>query len=314
MFCTGFANIHQLGSFVPDKFLKQIDDPTTIITAIDVAVRFPEILEACRIKYSGDIATFKNLVAHARSSDDLLDSIRSRTHSAERRMALLKIFRRAVSPVIDTEMAKKIKKVSTVSLISAFGHTFKPITVLKSQFSNLTADQEAALAALIGEYDTRGQLGYLLTSEFFQWFESHFRDVFTIEGPRGAGRDIELSTLFAAFEGNYPCDFIVRSACDNVLRAIGFARYDSTRGGAQSDDRTGGNSDKVSKAREFSKLSGEKFRIIFLADGPGLGHRDTWAEAVRLDGSYDGNVRVCTLKTAGQRITADWLLGNCQEF
>lgn len=285
-----------------------IKDPQSIITPIDASVRFPEILTACNKKYAADIANFKSLIVAATSSADLLKSIRTNNFNAEQRMSLLKMFRRAVSPVLDTEMAKKIKNVSTESLILALGHTFKPISILKTQFASLTSDQESALAALIGEYDTRGQLGYLLTEELFKWFEVKFKDIFTIEGPRGAGRDIELSTIFPAFSGSYPCDFVIRSAVDSKMLAVGFARYDSTRGGGQSDDRTGGNSDKVGKAKEFCSATGEKFRIIFVSDGPGLAHRDTWEEACKLDGSWDGNVRVATLKTLDMRITSDWLM------
>ncbi len=290
------------------KYLTTINDPTQIITAIDNAVRFPEILSVCSQKYASDIDRFKSLVAVASSSADLLDRIRSRSYTGEQRMSLLKMFRRCVSPVLDTEMAKKITVVPTANLVAGLGHTFKPISLLKAQFAELTADEEAALAALIGEYDTRGQLGYLLTAQFFDWFDSHFRGSFTISGPRGAGRDVELSSIYSDYVGNFPCDFVIRSA-DGVVRAIGFARYDSTRGGAQSDDRTGGNSDKVSKAREFCQAYGNQFRIIFLSDGPGMAHRDTWEEACNLDGSWDGNVRVTTLKTAAERIDANWLCG-----
>lgn len=290
------------------KYLASIIDPTSIITPIDASIRFPEILASCKIKYAADIANFKALIAASNSCDDLLREIRSNRFTADQRMSLLKMFRRAVSPVLDTEMAKKIKTVTTESLIASLGHTFKPIATLKQQFASLTADQESALAALIGEYDTRGQLGYLLTGELFDWFESKFKDVFTIEGPRGAGRDVELSTIFPQFKGSYPCDFVIRTKDGNKVLAIGFARYDSTRGGGQSDDRTGGNSDKVGKAKEFFNATGEKFRIIFVSDGPGLAHKDTWAEACNLDGSWDGNVRVATLKTVDERITPDWLM------
>lgn len=291
------------------KFLAGIDDPSTIITPIDASVRFPEILAVCNTKYASDIANFKSLIASSASSADLLKEIRSTRFSSDQRMSLLKMFRRAVSPVLDTEMAKKIKSVSTDSLIATLGHTFKPISLLKTQFAALTTDQEAALAALIGEYDTRGQLGYLLTGEFFDWFEAKYKGIYTLEGPRGAGPDVELSSIFPAFSGSYPCDFVIRSAKDKKVLSVGFARYDSTRGGAQSDDRTGGNSDKVAKAKEFFSTTGVKFRIIFLSDGPGLAHKDTWIEACNLDGTWDGNVRVSTLKTADLRITPDWLNG-----
>lgn len=292
-----------------ERYLANIPDAISIITPIDASVRFPEILNSCETKYAADIALFKALVGQVASSADLLREIRSSRFSGDQRMSLLKMFRRCVSPVMDTEMAKKIRSVPTESLIETLGHTFKPIATLKAQMTSLTSDQEAALAALIGEYDTRGQLGYLLTAALFEWFENKFRGLFTIEGPRGAGRDIELSTIFPTFRGSYPCDFVIRSVSDNRVRAVGFARYDSTRGGAQSDDRTGGNSDKVGKAKEFCQATGERFRLIFVSDGPGLAHNDTWAEAVKLDGAWDGNVRVATLKTVESRITAEWLLG-----
>ena len=288
-------------------FLKHVVDPSQIITAIDSATRFPEIMNVCKLKYASDIERFKSLITISTSSADLLDRIRQKSYTGEERMSLLKMFRRCVSPVIDTEMAKKITKVSTATLVATLGHTFKPIALLQTQFAAITSDEEAALAALIGEYDTRGQLGYLLTASFFDWFELSFRGQFLLEGPRGAGRDVELSTVLDGFVGSFPCDFIIRRADTREVRAIGFARYDSTRGGAQSDDRTGGNSDKVNKVREFFNAGVGSIKVIFLADGPGLAHRDTWEEAVKLDDSWNGNVRVCTLKTALPQITALWL-------
>lgn len=291
------------------QYLATIEDPQSIITPIDASIRFPEILAACQQKYAPDIETFKKLINSSDSSSELLHKIRNKQFNSQQRMSLLKMFRRSVSPVLDTEMAKKIS-VPTEKLVGALGHTFKPIGILKGQFSKLTPHEESALAALIGEYDTRGQLGYILTGLFFDWFEDNFKNEFDIKGPRGAGPDIELSSIFPNFNGNYPCDFVI--SCKNNAKkvlAVGFARYDSTRGGAQSDDRTGGNADKVSKAKHFFDQTGIKFRILFLSDGPGMAHKDTWAEACSLDGAWDGNVRVVTLKTAGVRITPEWLAG-----
>ena len=88
--------------------------------------------------------------------------------------------------------------------------------------------------------------------------------------------------------------------------AVGFARYDSTRGGAQSDDRTGGNANKVEKARHYCDERGVDFKIIFLADGPDLLHSDTLSEAKELDDQWNGRVRVVTLKLAPDRITEEW--------
>lgn len=289
------------------KYLQNIHDISSIITPIDAAIRFPEILDICNQKYNKDIQIFKTLVNISSSSAELLKKIRDQKINKDTRMSLLKIFRRAVSPVLDTEMSKKIRTVSTDFLISSVGHTFKPIEILQLQFNQLTLDQESALAALIGEYDSRGKLGYILTEMFFSWFEKTYENDFIIEGPRGAGPDIELSSIYNDFDYSYPCDFIIKDKKSLLLRAVGFARYDSTRGGAQSDDRTGGNSDKVNKAINFHARTGKSFKILFLSDGPGLAHRDTWTEACALDGLWDGSVRVSTLKTAPYRITKEWL-------
>ena len=293
------------------KFLCNIADPNSIITPIDSAVRFPEILSACHAKYAEDIALFQQLIATSSSSAELLDRIRSPTIGKDTRMSLLKMFRRCVSPILDTETTKKITKITTKSLVDAYGATFKPIGKLKEQFGHLPSEHLATLAALIGEYDTRGQSGYQLTETFFDWFEEAFKGQFTIEGPRRAGRDVELSSIFADFVGSYPCDFVIRTEGSKPeVLAVGFARYDATRGGAQSDDRTGGNLYKVAKVREYWKDKDRSLRVVFLADGPGLAHNDTWKEACDIDGEWDGNVRVTTLKLAPTRVTAAWLRGD----
>jgi hypothetical protein len=289
------------------RFFRTISDPSKVITPIDSTIRFPEVLDILIDKYDDAIDIFCDLISTSSSSADILVKIRTTERTADERMALLKMYRRCISPVLDTETTKKIKKVSNEMLIEAYGKTFKPINKLKSQFGNLSKEMRYALAALIGEYDTRGQLGYQLTGAFFDWFENHFKNQFAIEGPRGAGRDIELTEIFPDFNGSYPCDFVIKKAKDKKAVAIGFARYDSTRGGAQSDDRTGGNSNKVDKIKSYFKKSGEYIKIIFLSDGPGLLHKDTWEESCALDGQWDGNVRVATLKLAEKRITKEWL-------
>ena len=289
------------------SFLRTISDVGRIITAIDSTIRFPEIVDVLVDKYGGAIDTFCQLIATSSSSAEVLRKIRTRSRDPDERMALLKMYRRCVAPVLDTEKTKKIRKVDTETLIENYGNTFKPITKLQRQFSALPKEYRYALAALVGEYDTRGQLRYQLTNEFFEWFEHYFSGLYTIEGPRGAGRDIELSELFPAFSGSYPCDFVIRRKADDQVLAVGFARYDSTRGGAQSDDRTGGNANKVEKAKAFASGLPKHLKLIFLSDGPGLEHGDTWEESCALDGQWDGRVRVTTLKLAETRISPDWL-------
>ncbi|RJF58459.1 hypothetical protein D4100_06815 [Serratia inhibens] len=291
-----------------NSFFYKIPNPHDVITAIPNSRTFPEFLEQRVETYSPAINTFCELVKSNCSSFTLLEEIRRQGRfDAVSRMSLLKIFRRCVCTVLDTEATKKITKVSTASLVSSYGYLFKDIDQLREQFLNISQSEVYALSMLLGEYDDRGQQGYILSDLFFDWFESNFKDKFCIEGPRGAGRDIELSSVFPDFTGSYPCDFIIRDIFTQEVKAIGFARYDSTRGGSQSDDRTGGNSDKVHKAMNYNALTNKNFKIIFLSDGPGLTHRDTWHEACLLDGSWSGNVRASTLKTADVRITEEWL-------
>lgn len=289
------------------NFFCSINEVSKIITPIDGTIRFPELLEVLIEKYFPTIDLFCEIVRNSSSSFEILYKIRSNNYNSFQRMTLLKIYRRCVSPVLDTEATKKIRKISTESLIDTYGKTFKSIGLLKNQFFNPPLEERVALAALIGEYDTRGQLGYRLTEIFFRWFEERFTGIYSIEGPRGAGRDVELASVFYGFKGNFPCDFIIRNIISNNVLAIGFARYDSTRGGAQSDDRTSGNSNKVERIKAVSEIFPDNLKIIFLSDGPGLMHRDTWEETCNLDGQWNGRVRVTTLKLLERRITTEWL-------
>lgn len=292
---------------INQSFLSTIRYPESVVTAIASSPTFPEFVEGRFNRYVQYLDLFGDLIRSSNSSADLLDKIRNPlVHKADVRMSLLKLFRRCVSTVIDTEKSKKLK-IPTSDFVNYYGHTFKDINLLKRQFTNMPDKEKYALTSLIGEYDDRGHQGYILTDLFFSWFEDRFSRRLTIEGPRGAGRDIQLSSIFTDFNSDYPCDFVIRDFISQEVLAIGFARYDSTRGGSQSDDRTGGNNDKVMQAAEFNITNRSNFKILFLSDGPGLTHRDTWEEACILDGKLNDRVRVSTLKLADERITEEWL-------
>ncbi len=291
------------------SYFSTIQDPESKVTAIQSSPTFPEFLEGRYNRYSEHINLFSSLIQASNSSSQLLEKIRDPNNfKGPKRMPLLKLFRRCVSVVIDTEKSKKISTPTSL-FVDNYKDTFKDIDVLKQQFTNMSEKAKYSLTSLIGEYDDRGHQGYILTDLFFTWFETKFDKVFTLEGPRGAGNDIQLKSLLKDFPSDYPCDFIIKDKSNGELLAVGFARYDSTRGGSQSDDRTGGNNDKVMKANEYFSNDGSKFKIMFISDGPGLTHRDTWEEACILDGKLDGDVRVSTLKLADERITEDWLKG-----
>src|SRR5207249_1315661 len=107
-----------------NSFLSTITDPHSVITAIDSGLRFPEVVPVMREKYEEAIRQFASLVEESTSSGDLLARIRTPEIHADRRMALLKIFRRCVSGVCDTEATKKITTTSTQSLVENYGSTF----------------------------------------------------------------------------------------------------------------------------------------------------------------------------------------------
>lgn len=167
-------------------FLKTIADPHSVITAIDSGVRFPEVVPLMREKYDEAIRQFASLVSTSSNSGEVLAKIRSPSIPADRRMALLKIFRRCISGVCDTEATKKIKSIPTSKFVDNYGVTFKPIAKVKQQFADLNDLFVSVLAVSVGEYDNRGHQGYVLTGQFFDWFEERFVDRLTIEGPRGA--------------------------------------------------------------------------------------------------------------------------------
>lgn len=275
------------------------------ITPIQNGVTWPDSMLLAYERYKSSVQEFKEIVMASGSSNEILSIIRKSTIPAPKRGTFLKIFRRCVCLVLDTEKAKKIVKHPTETLIENYGDFFKPIDQLKDEFQALDESRLQAICALVAEYDTRGQSGYDLTDMFFTWFEENFPD-WKLIGPRRAGPDAQLSKHLTGFTGECPCDFIIWDPSEQ-LKAIGFARYDSTRGGAQADDRTGGNANKVDKMKSFYEMHHRGARVVFLADGPGLNHGDIWRENCDLDDSWGGRVRVTTLKLCNTRITREWL-------
>ena len=124
------------------------------------------------------------------------------------------------------------------------------------------------MCALLWEYKDRGKKGYDLTERFFELFRSNFSEL-QIVGPERAGKDILMKEIFADYPNpNRPIDFAIKGK-DEIL-AIGLARYDSDRGGAQEDDRTGGYVNCANEFLGYTKKKGLKTKLLFINDGPGL--------------------------------------------
>ena len=267
---------------------------------------YPDILDKAAVIYDGVIERFEAIAAESKDSADLLRRIskESNEEPARLRTRLLQVFRRYVSQTTDHERLKKIGLLE--STINTFGHAFRDLKLVRQNLKTRSKPDEA-LMAILYEYSTRGTKGYDLTEAFFTWFEARYKGQFTIEGKRRGGRDPFLSDLLEGFPKRIPIDFLIRRTSDGTPVVVGFARYDSTRGGAQADDRTGSNSDKANEILRFSDAEILNLKVLFISDGPGLTHKDIWEESASLEQVGGGRVMVCTLKMLDQRLTAEWI-------
>jgi len=267
---------------------------------------YPDYLEPAKEKYEDDMAEFGNLLERAETSADILRIINQEwTTTQKQRTQLLRIFRRYVSPDTSVEMLKKKNNESMV--IDDFGHKFREIEEVRENWHSRPQPDET-LAALLDQHSDRGYKGYWVEEQVFQWFEKNFGNQFNLEGPRGPGRDIYLDDVFDDYPNETPADFVLFGPSDDP-ELVGFARYDSDRGGAQEDDRTGGNENVVKNITRYSEEQGLDIKILFVNDGPGLLLGSMWDDYARLENSAE-NVKVCTLKMLNGRVSEDWVLSD----
>lgn len=182
------------------------------------------------------------------------------------RIQLARVFRKYVSPNTPVEMLKK--KTSCEKIIEYFGKEFRPIQEVQKAYKARPIPDEA-LCAVLWEYKDRGKKGYDLTAKLFKTLREKF-PFLTVKGPEGAGKDILLHDIFTGYPNlSRPVDFVIYDE-DKTILAIGLARYDSDRGGAQEDDRTGGYFNCAQELFMYTKLNKLRTKLIFLNDGPGL--------------------------------------------
>lgn len=262
---------------------------------------YPDILkDACNL-YKSVLVLFGQLVKSSESSSRLFLEI-SDISEHWMRIQLLRIFKRYVCPVLPVEMTKR--KTKTAEFEKEFNSRFRPINEVQKAFNSRPISDEV-ICALLWEYKDRGKKGYDLTERFFELFRSNYFE-FQIIGPERAGRDILMKDIFDEYPNpNRPIDFVIKDN-GNVL-AIGLARYDSDRGGAQEDDRTGGYSNCANEFLNFAKLKGLNTKLIFLNDGPGLLIGSMWNDYSTLEKSWHGKIMVLTLRMVTERITKEWL-------
>lgn len=265
---------------------------------------YPDILkDACEL-YKPVLVLFGQLLKTSESSRRLFIQI-SEQSDGWMRVQLARVFRKYVSPETPVEMLKQKSKAKTIC--EQFGKGFRPIQKVQAAFTSRPLPDEA-LCAVLWEYKDRGKKGYDLTERFFSLFRSTFPNLH-IKGPERAGKDVLLGEVFENYsKPDRPVDFVIYDAKEKEVLAIGLARYDSDRGGAQEDDRTGGYHNCADEILNYAKKRHFRTKVIFINDGPGLLLGSMWNDYAHLERSRPGKILVATLRMIPERITREWLL------
>lgn len=263
---------------------------------------YPDILSSACELYKPVLVMFNQILRTSESSESLLTQITD-VKQQWMRIQLCRVFRKYVSPQTPVEMLKKKSMIPMVC--SQYGRYFRPINIVQSAFSKRPLPDEA-LCAVLWEYKDRGQKGYDLTERFFTMFNSLLPN-FKIEGPIRAGVDIQLQNVFSDYPNpTRPVDFVIRNENNDVV-AIGLARYDGDRGGAQEDDRTGGYSNCAKEILQYTSIHKLSTKVIFVNDGPGLLLGSMWNDYSSLEKINPNRIMVLTLRMFKERLTAEWL-------
>ncbi len=263
---------------------------------------YPDILPSACELYKPVLVMFGQILKRSESSSALFHNICDITE-VWMRIQLARVFRKYVCPALSVEMLKK--KSQAEKICDDFAKKFRPVNQVQKAFASRPIPDEA-LCAVLWEYKDRGKKGYDLTERFFAMIRGQLPG-YSITGPERAGLDIRLGTVWPDYpKPDRPADFII--AREGTVVAVGFARYDSDRGGAQEDDRTGGYRDCAGEILGFASKKGlKKLKVIFLNDGPGLLLGSMWADYTYIEESARGRIRVVTLRMVPERITAAWL-------
>ncbi len=264
---------------------------------------YPDILTDACLLYEPVQILFGQLLKYSESSVALFMKI-SDINEIWMRIQLARIFRKYVSPSTPVEMLKR--KTKAKEICEQFGNEFRPIHEVQSAFTSRPIPDEA-LCALLWEYKSRGIKGYNLTERFFELFNAHFPDLL-VKGPKRAGQDIRLETVFADYPNpKRPVDFVIYDTNEKDVLAIGLVRYDGDRGGAQEDDRTGGYHNCANEILSYANVHNMNIKIIFINDGPGLLLGSMWNDYARLEVSWPGKILVATLRMIPERLSYEWL-------
>jgi hypothetical protein len=283
------------------KFSDYKNDGSNWIT-LTTGEFYPDILIDACLLYQPVLEMFAQFLKVSESSERLF-MFTTEIRQPWMRIQLARVFRKYVSPNTPVEMLKR--KSDAKKICEKFGKGFRPVQEVQKAFLSRPMPDEA-LCAILWEYKDRGTKGYDLTERMFDQFRSMFPEL-TITGPERAGRDILLGEVFEDYpHPKRPADFVLKLGHD--ILAVGFARYDSDRGGSQEDDRTGGYKNAADEVLGYTKSHGLKTKVIFINDGPGLLLGSMWRDYSEIEERHEDQIIVLTLRMIPERLTMEWLL------
>lgn len=263
---------------------------------------YPDILpDACRL-YAPVLVEFGRLLRASHSSTFLFTSIMD-TPAQWMRTQLCRVFKKYVSPQTPVEMLKR--KSDAAKIVEQFGGAFRNVVEVQQKFQSRPIPDEP-LCAILWEYKDRGKKGYDLTERLFEILRAQLVGC-EIVGPERAGKDVLMGKIFGDYpKPDRPVDFVVKR--DGKVFAIGLARYDSDRGGAQEDDRTGQYREVAQEILSYADSHQmPSVKVIFVNDGPGLLLGSMWNDYASIEEGWPGRVKVATLRMVPERISVEWL-------
>jgi hypothetical protein len=288
------------------SFIDYKDDGASWITLAS-GEYYPDILpQACEL-YKPVLVLFGQVLRSSHSSIDLFMAI-SEVKEQWMRIQLSRVFRKYVSPETPVEMLKK--KSAAQKICNQFGARFRNIVEVQKKFGSRPIPDEA-LCAVLWEYKDRGKKGYDLTERLFNILRGHLPR-FTMIGPERAGKDVLLGKVSPGYpKPDRPVDFVIfegNKIDPKKAVAVGLARYDSDRGGAQEDDRTGQYREVAQEILRYAtKNKFTRLKVIYVNDGPGLLLGSMWADYAYIEKQGKDRIRVVTLRMLTERITGAWL-------
>ncbi|MBR6123304.1 bstEII [Candidatus Saccharibacteria bacterium] len=263
---------------------------------------YPDIIPHALDLYSPVLASFKTIMESAESSEALFRNIQ-KVKAPWMRDQLLRVFRKYVYPMLPVELYKK--KYKTETICTNFAHNFRSINEVQHNFA-LRPFPDETLCAILWEYKDRGRKGYSLAERFFSLFKERFNDL-TIEGPTAGSKDIPMQRIFPDYpNAKRPVDFVIKKDSGEVV-AVGFAHYDSDRGGSQEDDRPGGYKNTAKEILKYITDQGRDIKILFVNDGPGLLMSSMWDEYTEIEELNKERIMVLTLRMFKPRLSREWL-------